>query len=115
MVRPSCPGRAPGPPVHLRQSGLRRGDVRRAGERADRLKDIFSAPVLDADSPRLGSAGGGFPAGWAQIKYGYGASVEEAKEKLRFDLYYIRNVSIMLDFLIVFYTIRAVIIGRGVR
>jgi len=53
--------------------------------------------------------------GWAQINYGYGASVEEAKEKLRFDLYYIRNVSIMLDFLIVFYTIRAVIIGRGVR
>jgi sugar transferase (PEP-CTERM system associated) len=53
--------------------------------------------------------------GWAQINYGYGASVEEAKEKLRFDLYYIRNVSVMLDFLIVFYTIRAVIVGRGVR
>ena len=42
----SCPGRAPSPPVHLRQFGLRRGDVRRAGERADRLKDIFSAPSL---------------------------------------------------------------------
>jgi lipopolysaccharide/colanic/teichoic acid biosynthesis glycosyltransferase len=53
--------------------------------------------------------------GWAQINYGYGSSVEEAKEKLRFDLYYIRNVSTMLDLLIVFYTLRAVIIGRGVR
>lgn len=53
--------------------------------------------------------------GWAQINYGYGSSVEEAKEKLRFDLYYIRNVSVMLDLLIVFYTIRAVAIGRGVR
>lgn len=53
--------------------------------------------------------------GWAQINYGYGSSVEEAKEKLRFDLYYIRNVSVTLDLLIVFYTIRAVIIGRGVR
>ena len=53
--------------------------------------------------------------GWAQINYGYGSSVEEAKEKLRFDLYYIRNVSIMLDLLIVFYTIRAVMRGRGVR
>jgi sugar transferase (PEP-CTERM system associated) len=53
--------------------------------------------------------------GWAQINYGYGSSVEEAKEKLRFDLYYIRNVSVMLDLLIVFYTLRAVIIGRGVR
>lgn len=53
--------------------------------------------------------------GWAQINYGYGSSVEETKEKLRFDLYYIRNVSVMLDLLIVFYTIRAVGIGRGVR
>ena len=53
--------------------------------------------------------------GWAQINYGYGSSVEEAKEKLRYDLYYVRNVSVMLDLLIVFYTIRAVIIGRGVR
>lgn len=53
--------------------------------------------------------------GWAQINYGYGSSVEEAKEKLRYDLYYIRNGSIMLDLLIVFYTVRAVIVGRGVR
>ncbi len=53
--------------------------------------------------------------GWAQVNYGYGASAEEAKEKLRFDLYYIRNVSILLDLLIVFYTIRTVLIGRGVR
>jgi lipopolysaccharide/colanic/teichoic acid biosynthesis glycosyltransferase len=53
--------------------------------------------------------------GWAQINYGYGSSIEEAKEKLRYDLYYIRNVSVMLDLLIVFYTLRAVVIGRGVR
>jgi len=53
--------------------------------------------------------------GWAQISYGYGSSVEEAKEKLRYDLYYIRNGSIMLDLLIVFYTVRAVMVGRGVR
>lgn len=53
--------------------------------------------------------------GWAQINYGYGSSVEEAKEKLRFDLYYIRNISMMLDLLIVFYTIRTVVIGRGVH
>lgn len=53
--------------------------------------------------------------GWAQINYGYGSSVDEAKEKLRFDLYYIRNVSVTLDLLIAFYTLRAVIIGRGAR
>ena len=53
--------------------------------------------------------------GWAQVNYGYGSSVEEAKEKLCYDLYYIRNVSVMLDFLIVFYTIRTVVLGRGVH
>jgi sugar transferase (PEP-CTERM system associated) len=53
--------------------------------------------------------------GWAQINYGYGASVEETKEKLQYDLYYIRNVGLMLDLFIIFYTIRAVIMGRGVR
>jgi sugar transferase (PEP-CTERM system associated) len=53
--------------------------------------------------------------GWAQINYGYGSSVEEAKEKLRYDLYYIRNTSVLLDLIIVFRTFRAVIIGRGVR
>jgi sugar transferase (PEP-CTERM system associated) len=53
--------------------------------------------------------------GWAQINYGYGSSVEEAKEKLRFDLFYIRNVYVTLDLLIVFNTVRAVVRGRGVR
>lgn len=53
--------------------------------------------------------------GWAQINYGYGSSVEESKEKLRYDLYYVRNVSVMLDLAIVFGTLRAVVLGRGVR
>jgi sugar transferase (PEP-CTERM system associated) len=53
--------------------------------------------------------------GWAQINYGYGSSVEESKEKLRYDLYYVHNVSVMLDLMIVFYTVRAVLMGRGVR
>ena len=53
--------------------------------------------------------------GWAQINYGYGSSVEEAKEKLRYDLYYLRNTSVALDLLIVFRTMRAVVVGRGVR
>jgi lipopolysaccharide/colanic/teichoic acid biosynthesis glycosyltransferase len=53
--------------------------------------------------------------GWAQINYGYGASVEEAKEKLQYDLYYIRNRSVMLDLVIAFDTVRAVLVGRNVR
>ena len=53
--------------------------------------------------------------GWAQINYGYGSTVEETKEKLKYDLYYIRNGGVMLDLVIAFDTLRAVLVGRGVR
>ena len=53
--------------------------------------------------------------GWAQIRYPYGASVEDALEKLQYDLYYIKNQSPFLDLTIVFETIRIVIFGRGAR
>ncbi|HJQ23221.1 MAG TPA: TIGR03013 family XrtA/PEP-CTERM system glycosyltransferase [Blastocatellia bacterium] len=51
--------------------------------------------------------------GWAQIKYSYGASVEDAMEKLRYDLYYIKNQNLLLDAAIVFETIKTVLFGRG--
>ncbi|HUI67402.1 MAG TPA: TIGR03013 family XrtA/PEP-CTERM system glycosyltransferase [Nitrospirota bacterium] len=53
--------------------------------------------------------------GWAQIRYPYGASVEDAVEKLRHDLYYIKNVSFFLDVLIVIETIKVMLFGRGAR
>jgi sugar transferase (PEP-CTERM system associated) len=53
--------------------------------------------------------------GWAQIRYTYGASVEDAVEKLQYDLYYIKNLSIALDIVIVFETIKTVITRRGAR
>ena len=53
--------------------------------------------------------------GWAQIKYPYGASVEDAIEKLKFDLFYIKNLSPLLDLLIVLETIKVVLFGRGGR
>jgi len=53
--------------------------------------------------------------GWAQIKYAYGASVEDAIEKLRYDLYYIKNQSLVLDAIIVFETMKIVMFGRGGR
>jgi sugar transferase (PEP-CTERM system associated) len=53
--------------------------------------------------------------GWAQINHGYGGSVEESKEKLRYDLYYLKNMSVALDLLIVFQTIKTVLFGRGAR
>jgi lipopolysaccharide/colanic/teichoic acid biosynthesis glycosyltransferase len=53
--------------------------------------------------------------GWAQVRYQYGASLEESKEKLRYDLYYIKNISLSLDLLIVLHTIKIVLLGRGSR
>jgi len=53
--------------------------------------------------------------GWAQIKYRYGASVEDAIEKLRYDLYYIKHLSIALDLSIVFDTVKVILFGRGAR
>jgi len=53
--------------------------------------------------------------GWAQIKYPYGASVEDAIEKLRYDLYYIKNQSLLLDAAIMFETVKIVLFGRGGR
>jgi sugar transferase (PEP-CTERM system associated) len=51
--------------------------------------------------------------GWAQIQYKYGNSIEDAKEKLQYDLFYIKNASIGLDMLIMFQTIKAVLHLRG--
>jgi sugar transferase (PEP-CTERM system associated) len=51
--------------------------------------------------------------GWAQVRYTYGSSVEDALEKLQYDLFYIKNLSIPLDLFIVFSTIKTVVLRRG--
>jgi len=51
--------------------------------------------------------------GWAQVMYRYGASEEDAEKKLEYDLYYIRNYSLMLDLFIVLRTFRVVLFGMG--
>ncbi len=51
--------------------------------------------------------------GWAQIKYPYGASIEDARQKLQYDLYYIKNQSLVLDGIILFETIKIILFGRG--
>jgi len=53
--------------------------------------------------------------GWAQVKYAYGASVDDAIEKLRYDLYYIKNMSMLLDIIIILETVKVVLFGRGSR
>jgi len=51
--------------------------------------------------------------GWAQVSYSYGSSVEDAIEKLRYDLYYIKNISFMLDLRIILRTVGVVLFGKG--
>lgn len=53
--------------------------------------------------------------GWAQICYKYGNTVDDVKEKLRYDLFYIKNMSPGLDFLILFQTIKIILLGRGAK
>jgi sugar transferase (PEP-CTERM system associated) len=51
--------------------------------------------------------------GWAQVRYTYGASVEDALQKLQYDLFYIKNMSLALDLFIIFGTVKTVILGKG--
>ena len=51
--------------------------------------------------------------GWAQVRYCYGASVEDARRKHQFDLYYIKNNSLLLDIVILIETVSVVLFGEG--
>jgi sugar transferase (PEP-CTERM system associated) len=53
--------------------------------------------------------------GWAQICYPYGSCVSDALEKLRYDLYYIKHISIFLDIMVIIETIKVILFGRGAR
>jgi sugar transferase (PEP-CTERM system associated) len=53
--------------------------------------------------------------GWAQVNYPYGASVEDAREKLSYDLYYVKNRSVFLDLLILLATVRVILFQEGAR
>jgi len=53
--------------------------------------------------------------GWAQVRYPYGATDEDAMHKLQYDLYYVKNHSLFLDFMILFQTVQVVLWGKGVR
>ncbi|HVB34930.1 MAG TPA: TIGR03013 family XrtA/PEP-CTERM system glycosyltransferase [Patescibacteria group bacterium] len=53
--------------------------------------------------------------GWAQVNYPYGASIEESKEKLCYDLYYVKNMSLLFDMVIMFRTMKIVLLSRGSR
>jgi exopolysaccharide biosynthesis polyprenyl glycosylphosphotransferase len=53
--------------------------------------------------------------GWAQVRFRYGASLEDAKGKLEFDFFYIKNLSLLVDLAILFETVKVVVLGRGAQ
>jgi sugar transferase (PEP-CTERM system associated) len=53
--------------------------------------------------------------GWAQVRYSYGANVEQAVKKLEYDLYYVKNHTLLLDLLILLETVRVVMLAEGAR
>jgi sugar transferase (PEP-CTERM system associated) len=53
--------------------------------------------------------------GWAQLRYPYGASVKDAEEKLKFDLFYVKNHGLVFDLMILLQTVEVVLFGRGAR
>ena len=91
-----------------------KGDMAFVGPRPERpefvdmlSKAIQYYPVRSAVRPGI--------TGWAQVKYKYGNTVEDSKEKLQYDLYYIKNMSLGLDLMIMFQTIKTVLLGRGAQ
>jgi lipopolysaccharide/colanic/teichoic acid biosynthesis glycosyltransferase len=53
--------------------------------------------------------------GWAKIKFGYGSNIEEAEEKLRYDLYYVTHLSALFDPQSLVHTLKVMALGRGTR
>lgn len=90
------------------------GDMSLVGPRPERpvfVEDLTRKLPYYADRHRVKPG----ITGWAQINYSYGASDEDAKAKLAYDLYYVKNWDLFLDVVILFQTVRVVFWGEGAR
>ncbi len=91
-----------------------KGDMRLVGPRPERPEFVEQlSQSIDYYQQRHSVKPG--LAGWAQLKYPYGASEKDAYEKLQYDLYYIKNANPVMDFFILLQTLEVVIFGKGVR
>ena len=91
-----------------------RGDMSIVGPRPERPEFVGS---LVKDIPFYGQRHTVKPGltGWAQVSYSYGGSVDGTMEKLQYDLFYIKNLSLPLDLFIMFCTAKIVLLGKGAR
>ncbi len=117
--RPDHPGRADHPQVPDRRAAA---DLQRAQRRNELRRPAARAAVLRRPVEQAGSllfiapyASSRESPGWAQVRYAYGASVDDAIEKLQHDLYYVKNHSLFLDIMILIATVEVVLWGKGAR
>ena len=91
-----------------------KGDMSFVGPRPERE---FFVKQLEKVIPYYGERFSVKPGitGWAQVCYGYGASVDDAVEKVNYDLFYIKNMSSFMDLMIILRTIKIVLFGKGAR
>jgi sugar transferase (PEP-CTERM system associated) len=91
-----------------------RGEMSIVGPRPERPEFVS---LLEEQIPFYGLRHSVRPGitGWAQIKYQYGASVEQTKMKLEYDLFYIKHLSVMLDLAVLFETAKVMLSGRGAK
>jgi lipopolysaccharide/colanic/teichoic acid biosynthesis glycosyltransferase len=91
-----------------------RGDMSFVGPRPERS---FFVEQLARDIPFYMQRHAVKPGltGWAQVKYRYGSTIEDAMEKLRYDLYYVKHLSIVFDLTIVLDTVKVILFGKGAQ
>jgi sugar transferase (PEP-CTERM system associated) len=91
-----------------------RGDMAFIGPRPERPEFV---PWLSKEIPYYDLRNMVRPGitGWAQVRHGYSASLQESKVKLEYDLYYLKHLSIGFDLLILFETIKTILLRRGAR
>ena len=89
-----------------------RGEMGFVGPRPERPEFVCE---LEKDIPYYSQRHNVKPGltGWAQLKYPYGATAEDSMEKLKFDLYYIKHRSLLLDLVILIRTVEVVLFGKG--
>ncbi len=90
------------------------GDMSLVGPRPERP---FFVEQLTAQIPYFAARHSVKPGvtGWAQVRYQYGSTVEDSQEKLQYDLYYVKNHSLLLDIVILFETVFVVLTAKGAR
>lgn len=91
-----------------------KGDMRLVGPRPERPEFVEDLATKIPYYKKRHTVKPGL-AGWAQLKYPYGATERDAYEKLQYDLYYVKNHNVIMDFFVLLQTIEIVIMGKGAR